>query len=409
MSVKLLFMLKITRYMLLFMLITPLFFMVMDHSLSAAEILLETTLHDDVDYIKYHVSSQAGGVTVYMVRIDLDGISEGRIVLEPARGGSNLGQCSTPSSIGQREGAIAAINGPYFGSSGGKTYPLGFTVMEGRIEQLGNLDRPMVGISEDGEFLIEVAHPRAFVSSDIMFEPIWLWGINCSAGANSVTLYNNLWGDSIGCPAISVEGIDVEDTSDVITIGRTRQEPEWDGLILDSDTTGSVDIPDNGYALAFRGSATEKMERYQPDMQTALYAYDLPDGWESMDWIVTLGPWFVHDGHLRDYSDETDYGSDITGRAQRSVIGLTWNGEVFFAVTRGASLNVSELADVLAECNVREAVMCDSGGSSGLWMERLGAVGSPRAVPLAFIVREAEENEPEYADLKVWEGNLHRY
>ena len=150
------------------------------------------------------------------------------------------------------------------------------------------------------------------------------------------------------------------------------------------------------------------VERYQPGTRTAVYGYEIPSGWETYPWAVTLGPWFLHDGHYRDYSNETSYGSGITGGANRSVIGTTWNDELFFAVTRGASLNIRETADVLIDCNVREAVMCDSGGSSALWADGIGSIGGSRSVPLSFIVRESSENELVESSIKVWTDRLVR-
>ena len=375
------------------------------------ELLNSVSIHTDVDYVKYQVGSSAGAATVHMVTIDLDAIRDGSLVVEPASGVDTIGQCLTPASTAQRTGAIASINGPYFGSAGGRTYPLGFTILEGALAQLGNLDRPMVGIDSDGDFQIEIAHPRAFVTSETYFEPIWLWGINAPCGSDVVTMYDRAWGTAVstqGGTAVAIGPLPEHDPN-VVAIGPdTMREEEWDGVVIEIATSGSLEIPENGYALVFRGRSVSMVERYQPGAKTAVYAYEIPSGWETLPWAVTLGPWFVHDGHYRDFSDETSYGSSITGRSNRSVIGLTWNDEIFFAVTRGATLNVRETAEVLIDCNVREAVMCDSGGSSGLWADGIGSIGGSRAVPLSFIVRESTEDEEFESTIKVWTERLVR-
>lgn len=366
----------------------------------------------DVSYRSYSVSSAAGQVTVHMILTRMDGIREGRVSVECAMGGSLAGQTASPERIGRDYDALAAMNGPYFASAGSRIYPLGFTAINGKLIQLGSLTRPIVGIDEEGEFIIEVAHPQAFVTSEVYFEPVWLWGINAPAGADAVTMYDSLWGSSVtsqGGVAVAVAPVDHE-ASEVISVGQGGYpDVTWDGEVIGVTSSGSIEIPENGYVLVFRGRHEGEADRYQAGSEVAVWVYDLPDGWESMRWVATLGPWFVQDGWVRDYSDETDYGGNITGRSNRSVIGLTWNDELFFAIIRGPGLSVREAADVLIECNVREAIMCDSGSSSGMWAQGVGAKGASRGIPLAFIVGEAAEEPEEIAELRVWEGTLFRH
>ena len=380
--------------------------------LEGRETLRTEKLADDVEYRKYLVDTSGGTAAVHIVLIRLDAIREGRLSVDAALGGDLMGRTGSVESIARREGAIASINGPYFGGSGGRTYPLGFTALHGRIAQLGNIRRPLVGIDADGEFSVEVAHPTAFVTSEAYFEPLWLWGVNTNAGANGVTIYDRGWGESVDCQggiAVAVKPLQSDDEPAVISVGPSGgTDQDWDGEVVDVAGSGSIDILQDGYVLVFRGRRSADAERYRPGVGVAVYAYELPDGWESMRWIATLGPWFVSDGHLRDFSDETDYSSGVLGRSARSVIGVTWNDEIFFAVTTGAALNVGEAADVMIECNAREAVMCDSGSSSGMWAKGVGAVGTSRAIPLAFIVREVT-NEPEAVpQLRVWKERLIR-
>ncbi|MCX6647408.1 MAG: phosphodiester glycosidase family protein [bacterium] len=403
--------LQITKTFQLPALAAILFFMMLISPALSQDVLSTTSLHPNVDYIKYQVSSDAGTVTVHMVTIDLDSIRDGSLVVEPVSGSATIGSCLTPSQVGQRTGAIAAMNGPYFGSAGGRTYPLGFTILNGKLAQLGNLNRPMIGFDRDGEFQIEVAHPKAFVTSETYFDPIWLWGINAPCGSDDVTMYDRAWGTTVSAQDGTVVAVGPlpENDPNVVNIGpETARAEVWDGVVTATATSGSLSIPENGYALVFRGQSESMAERYQTGTKTAVYGYEIPSGWEDFPWAVTLGPWFVHDGHYNDYSGETSYGGDITGGSNRSVIGITWNDELFFAVTRGANLNVREASDVLIDCNVRDAIMCDSGGSSALWADGIGAAGGSRAVPLSFIVRESSGDEGVESNIKVWTERLVR-
>ncbi len=384
------------------------------HPASGSEILQTVSLDPDVDYSRITVSGSSGTVTVHMVTIDLDAIRDGRLTLDVALGGDLMGQTASAQSIGSRTGALASMNGPYFASSGNRVYPLGFTAINSRIAQLGNLMRPLVGIDPDGEFQVEVAHPKAFVTSDEYFEPIWLYGVNNPAANNAVTLYDHNWGSSVNAQGGTVVAIspDVTRSDEIVIYGPYHDDEErWDGEVIEV-SSGSLTIPDGGYALVFRGSTTSDAERYQVGNRTAIYAYELPEDWELMNWIATLGPWFVHDGHARDYSAETTYSGNILGSAHRSIIGLTWNDEIFLAITRGPALSVSAAADVMIECNAREAIMCDSGGSSAMWVggsSGIGSIGASRQIPLAFVIREPGDGWEGGRELKVWEDSLFRY
>ena len=394
-----------TRIFLLFMFVLP------GQTVSAVEINTKSIV-PGIKYRTYRVASDAGSVTVHCILINIESIHSGKLILEPSLGGSKMGSKASVKSIAQRAGAVAAINGPYFAKSSGRTYPLGFAALNGRIAQVGTLERPMVGLDKNGDFQITVSHPQAFATSDAYFEPLWLWGINSPAGRDSVTMYDSLWGDKIspqGGTVVTVKPFFAGADHEFISIDNSiKDEETWDGEVVETSNSKSLSIPENGYALVFRGRAEPDSSRYAEGNRTAVYAYNLPDGWDEMRWVTTLGPWFVQDGNPRDYSDETPYNGGVNGQASRSAIGTTWNDEIFFAVTRGAGLTVRQAARVLIECNVRDAVMCDSGSSSGMWSKEVGTIGNSSPVPLAFIVRESDSSPESFTGLKVWKGNLAR-
>ena len=384
-------------------------------SASGSEITGSRTISDNVRFVQYRVSSSVGAVGVNMVLIKLDAIRNGRLSIEPAMPSDTMGRTASPESIARRVGAIAAINGPYFASAGGYTYPLGFTVINGRLTQLGNLTRPITGFDPKGEFAIEVAHPQVFLMSDKSFEPVWLWNINTPAGSDAVTMYDNRWSGQVGSQggtAVAVAPLGSASAGDnqqiVINVDNFSGR-EWDGEVVEVIENSDLKIPDGGYVLVFRGKAKSNISRYPLGAKTVVYTYELPSRFQTMRWLTTLGPWFLSNGWSRDFSGETSYGGNITGRATRSIIGTTWNDEFFMAVTSGAGLNVVETGNVLMECNVREAIMCDSGSSAGLWADGLGVKGSARHVPMAFVVRKLEEPLSDPPPLRLWSGSLHRH
>ncbi|HEX9743919.1 MAG TPA: phosphodiester glycosidase family protein [bacterium] len=375
----------------------------------ASETISDTEITQDIHFTRYRPDDYRGSV-VSMVRIKIDAIKNNRLMIDAVPGGTNtIWGTSSPANIGTRTDAYAVINGPYFASSGGKTYPLGFSVIDGILSQLGLLNRPLIGISDDGVLLTEICHPRAFVTSDAYFDPLWLWGINSPAGPDNVTLYDSRWGSSVGTQGGTGVSISPPEESDTITIEidsstLRNQGKNWDGEVTDVMDSGSLNIPENGYVLIFRGRSESDAARYPVGSSVSALVYELPEEYEELPWMCTLGPWFVNNGHFREYSDETNYDSSVTARATRSCIGTTWNNEIFFAVITGNGLNISETAEALIDCNVREAVMCDSGSSSGLWIKGVGNVRGSSNVPLYLVVRDYEEED--YPELKIYEGTI---
>jgi hypothetical protein len=377
-----------------------------DHSTPPAlSATSDTSLADGVTYHKYTVSSSGGDLGINMVLIEQDALKIGHITIDSTMGGDTVGESCSPGQMCSQVDGLAAINGPYFASDGGTQYPLGFATKAGHILRLGNLKRPMVGITSRGEFKIEVAHPTAFVTSEKLFKPLFLWDVNTPAGHDSVTLYTREWGKNVSPQdgVVVTCGPYTPSKKEIIVItSDTQYRSDWDGVVTATSTSDPLKIPDGGFALVFRGGAKSAIDRFAPGAKVLLYAYELPDGWERMRWIATIGPWFVHNGRLRDYSNETKYSGNILGRADRTFIGTTWNDEIFFAVTTGASVDVKELADLLINLNVREAVMCDSGSSSSMWVKGIGAIGGSKEIPLGFVVRKLSKPLPDPKPLKVW-------
>ncbi len=373
-----------------------------------------SALGDHVEYRTFRFEIDGDAVLLHMVLVDSNAIMEGEIILDAAPGGEFTGSIGSVPSIGRRESAIACINGPYFATTGSRVYPLGFAIHEGRPSQLGNLNRPVVGVTSEGRLVIENTHPRVFITSDQYFEPLWLWGINTRAGNDAVTMYDKNWGTGVEVnegTAVIVRPVDPgEEIENLIELGADTFDPsDWDGICSEIIEEGIAEIPEEGFVLVFKGRQVSSIDRFTSGSHVTAWCYDLSEEFRTVRWAATLGPWFINNGHSRNYRSETPYGGNITSSAERSVIGSTWNNEIFFAVTTGKGLTVTQTADLLLDCNVKEAVMCDSGSSSSMWIEGVGKLGSSREVPMAFVIKEAGEEIPEEWELRIWEGTLPRY
>lgn len=69
-----------------------------------------------------------------------------------AIGGDNLGQLETLSQMAKRHGAVAAVNGGFFNSSGG--LPIGALIKDGQLLSTEDLLRTAVGIKENNQLFL---------------------------------------------------------------------------------------------------------------------------------------------------------------------------------------------------------------------------------------------------------------
>lgn len=365
----------------------------------------------DVEYRKYSLSVGSNKCLIHMILADKAGIKAGRISVEPVAGGSISGQSATPESIGKRSHSLAVINGPYYASSGNRKFPIGFMVNNGRLIQVGNFSRPIVGIDAMGEMKIQVAQPQAFVTIDSSFEPVFIWGVNMPPKDDGVVLYDRGWGTNVllkNALGVAIKPYESDSAINIVMGPKGLKPTNWDGEISARAASGTLDIPKDGWVLVFYGKCAAFAEKYVVGAKVMFYLYDLSLKWERMRWIITLGTWFINEGRIRDYSEETPYSGNVNGKAHRSIIGQTWNDEIFFAVTTGSPLTISETADALLQCNVREAIMCDSGSSSGMWISGIGSIRGKQPVPMAFHVKELDGPDTDIRPLKIWEGKIKR-
>jgi len=103
--------------------------------------------------------------------------------------------------------SICSINASFFDPG---YYPVGTVAIYGQVVSLDNRDRSTIGFIDGKKAIIDLIKPRAFVTPDDYFEPIWLWGYNHPPKKNAIVLYNYHWGSSLIAIPKDGKGVIVE-------------------------------------------------------------------------------------------------------------------------------------------------------------------------------------------------------
>ncbi|HYE76683.1 MAG TPA: phosphodiester glycosidase family protein [bacterium] len=307
-----------------------------------------------------------------------------RVVPAVAPGG--LRRPETLRGIAQGAGAIAAINGSFFGPSG---FPIGTIVIDGQVASLDTRSRSAFGLLADGTAQIAPLAAKAFVTFDDYFEPIWLWGYNQPLKQTAVVLYNRWLGSDQIAIGGGQRGIRLHDGkvlaappgSGALALGGAPPtvEPRKDeaphgvrrvvlsNKDLPSRQRDRPEVPAGPLVLGFAQSRDAGLARAREGMQ--LYeGVVLPPVWKNATHLLTAGPTVLRDGRVVPQgSNPEGFAADVLGSAQRSLVGIGWNREVLLIQIAGTT-TPSEAAELCRAVGCKSAMNLDGGGSSGLWV-----------------------------------------
>ena len=317
-------------------------------------------------YIHYHRTLPSGaGVELHVVKIRLDDKS---LEIRPALEGGKIKDSAILADIAKAEGAIAAINGGFFFEQGGRKLPVGELIINGGLFSHSDVARGCFIVDGEGEVIFDVLKVAAFLNPVDYYEPIRIHEMNVPPGGmrDAVYIFNRYWG------TVTPPG-----EADEITVEN--------GAVTGKSVSGGTSIPEDGYVISLRGGWRPDAKRFTVGLTVGII-YDFRGEKGTIRHMLTGGPMFVKDGWWRDYKDEYRFSSNVTAPADRSCMCRTWNEEILLVCTRGARLSYGQLADLLIDLNVREAVGLDGGGSSGMWVAGVDVPAPSRAVPNAVVV-----------------------
>lgn len=375
-----------TKYILILFIISCLFLLTPRPAapLSTSEGIVDETILIDpsVRYIHYHRTTSSGaGVELYVIKIRLD---DETLEIRPSLEGGKIKSSANLKDIATAEGAIAAINGGFFFDQYGRKLPVGELIIDGALFSHSDVNRGCFIVDGEGETYLDVLTIDAYLNPSDYYEPVLIHAMNVPPGGlkDAVHIYNRFWGETTP-PGDAME-IQVDD-----------------GIVIGRNTSGGTSIPEDGFVIAFRGGWKPAAERFVDGLGVGMI-YDFHGEKGALKHMLTGGPMFLDEGWARDFSDEYDFSSHVLAPATRSALCLTWNNEILFVCTRGAGLSFKQLADILVDLNVRDAIGLDGGGSSGMWIDGISAPAPSRPIPNAIIlvpVTDSEDNNIERGGL----------
>jgi len=304
------------------------------------QIVEEITIARGIVYGSVRAGEVHGPLSVKYLKVDptRPGVS-----VRPMLSGDAFGRASLRDVVA-RSGAIAGLNGGFFHWSG---RPLGLLIRDGELVSESIYDRTAFGIDGNGLPFIERLGTRLWIE----------------------TPYGNLIVDGINRPRSS--GEIVVYTAD---FGRLPQGA-GDWLLIEDgrvSTRRAQEAPAEGFAINF-DLGDPRLERLRPGDRLAFrYAVEpvVPGG---VQFAIGGGPQIVRDGKVAITGVEERFQADVLiGRAPRSALGVTRDGQLLLVVVDGRSngrsvgATLGELAELMIRLGAESAMNLDGGGSSTL-------------------------------------------
>ncbi|MBM3295324.1 MAG: phosphodiester glycosidase family protein [Candidatus Aminicenantes bacterium] len=265
----------------------------------------------------------------------------------------------TTSSMASRRGALAAVNGGYFRTTGiYRGEPAGLLVLKGTILSEPDAGRSSLAVS-NAEGRIRVAAARSAFSAELIVglhasRPIS--GFNRPRGQDELIVF---------LPEFHRSTLTAPDGLEAI-IERGR-------VTLVKDGTGSAPIPRDGFVLSASGTARDwaaenVREGASVEIKTDLRS-DPPFSFEP-EFIVGAGPRLVRGGEIVAGEEEIFPEGFYGQRHPRTAIGVKADLTIVLMTVDGrqpktsVGMSIPELAALMTELGCVEAINLDGGGST---------------------------------------------
>ncbi|MBI3946691.1 MAG: phosphodiester glycosidase family protein [Armatimonadetes bacterium] len=291
--------------------------------------------------------------------------------------------------LATRRGAVAAINGDFFPFTGD---PLGLQITDGEVVSEPYPGRSAFGITRDGRSLWGPVRFAGSVRAGDRSFPIH--GINRARKADELVLYTPRYAADTGANAMGAEVV-VEWLEQEFRPGTGVR-----GTVSEAMAgKGAAPIPAEGLVLSGHGAAAAFLKRIEPGDAVVVrvdLAGEQGQNWNEAWQAIGGGPRLLSRGAVAVGPGSEGFRNDVlNGRAPRSAVGVTGNGEVVLAAVDGrqwisGGLTLGELAAWLRSEGVVDAINLDGGGSTTLSLRQLvvnsPSDGSQRLVANALLV-----------------------
>jgi exopolysaccharide biosynthesis protein len=305
------------------------------------------------------VDDVTGPWVINLLRIDL-GNADLRIVhgLDEGVG------LETTSSMAERSGAIAAVNGGYFRTTGAyRGEPMGALLLDGKLMSESFDNRAAVGlIPRRGRSEIIFGH-LGFSGrvKTARGDEIAISGVNRPRSANELIIFTPEFHRSTLTAPGGVE----------LVVRRGR-------LVRLEDGKGSSLIPSDGYVISASGARRGWLlknlrigSRVRLSMKLTPAESDSANLWARASSIVGGGPQLIKNGRIDITARAEKIGEKfVTDRHPRTAIAKLKSGKILFVTVDGrqpgtsVGMSLAELAELLLEFEATEAINLDGGGST---------------------------------------------
>ena len=234
-------------------------------------------------------------------------------------------------------------------------------MQSGVLETPPHPRRSSLGITDDGSLLVERVTmlgqwqglgPRRALN-----------GLNQRPGAQAISLFTPVWGESTPNAQGTVEAV-------LQPFPPAAPATDLHGLVTEIKTGGGTPIPRDGAVLVARGSAASRLVAEAAVGQELLVRLVLRPNWAAVVDAIGGGPVIVRNGQPVYNAVEDFSSSQIFTRDPRTGVGQLANGRLVFVAVdgrqRGYSVGVTnfELAQLLVRLGAVTATALDSGGST---------------------------------------------
>ena len=269
----------------------------------------------------------------------------------------------TVSSLAARHGAIAAINGGYFRTTG--TYrgdSLGALMIDGELLSEPDRERAvMVLIRAPGGARVLFGHAKAEIGIAEGTTTKAVSGLNRPRGEGELIVFTPQFHATTLTTPDGVEAI--------VRLDRVERIAE---------SAGSQAIPPDGFVISGHDEAAAWIRgNLRAGMRVALTKRLLPVGaiaanpWSAAEDVVGAGPQLLKDGRVEITAQREQMSASLsTGRHPRTAIGTASDGRVLMAVVDGRQpgwsdgMLLEELARLMQSLGAINAINLDGGGSS---------------------------------------------
>jgi hypothetical protein len=278
--------------------------------------------------------------------------------LKPAAGDGGRLRRQLPSEIAGRLGAIAAINGNFFSTTGD---PLGCLIIDGDLLSEPDPQRTCAGITAAGTLIFDRVQGEMTVAAGGSTQP--LSGVNRERRADELILYRRAFDETTRTNAFGAEAVIV---GGVVTA-------VW-------DLRGNTPIPSDGLVLSGHGRARQWiLQSLRPGaevtVQTTVTAAAGDPRWSQIRHAIGGGPRLLTGGQYAaaQFGGLEGFAGILTDRRHpRSAVGVLSDGRIVLLVVDGRrpshslGMTLLELAAELRTLGVVDAMNLDGGGSSVL-------------------------------------------